>query len=142
MKKQLWLFLFGGAVYYLIEVIYKGSSHWAMFFVGGVAFRFIGWVRVTLSRLHLLWQCALCGVLVTFVEFVSGCILNLRCHWSLWDYSHLPYNVLGQVCLPFTLAWAFLSVPALQMDKLLCRHLAKTSVPTRKISKKLHRHFG
>ena len=30
---------------------------------------------------------------------------------SFWDYSDLPWNLHGRICLPFSLAWGFLSVP-------------------------------
>jgi uncharacterized membrane protein len=30
---------------------------------------------------------------------------------SFWDYSDLPMNLHGRVCLPFSLAWGLLSVP-------------------------------
>ncbi len=138
MKKQIWLFLFGGTVYYLIEVIYKGSSHWAMFLVGGIAFRFIGFIRAVLNHLRLIWQCVLCGAVITLIEFISGCLFNLRYHWSLWDYSHLPYNILGQICLPFTLIWSALSLPALQMDRFLCEKWGDPK-PARKYARKKKR---
>ena len=53
-----------------------------------------------------LWQRALLGAgLITGVEFLSGCVLNLWLRWAVWDYSRLPGNLLGQICLPFTLLW-------------------------------------
>lgn len=119
MKKQLWLFTIGGAVYYLLELFWKGSSHWSMFVVGGICFRAIGMVRVFLSQLNVLWQCLICGTLITAVEFFSGCFINLRLHLFVWDYSALPMNLLGQICLPFTMIWSALSFFGLQADRIL-----------------------
>jgi len=30
---------------------------------------------------------------------------------SFWDYSDMPLNIQGRVCLPFSIAWGLLSVP-------------------------------
>jgi uncharacterized membrane protein len=30
---------------------------------------------------------------------------------SFWDYSRLPGNLHGRVCLPFSVAWSLLSLP-------------------------------
>ena len=46
-------------------------------------------------------QCIIGSFVVTGIEFVSGCIVNLWLGWNVWDYSHLPLNLLGQICLPF-----------------------------------------
>ena len=45
------------------------------------------------------------GGLVTFVEFCAGCVLNLWLGLDIWDYSDIPFNLLGQICLPFSLVW-------------------------------------
>ena len=50
-------------------------------------------------------QCILGAAVVTAVEFISGCIINLWLGWGVWDYSGLPCNVLGQISLPFTILW-------------------------------------
>ena len=61
-----------------------------------------------------LWQRALLGAgLITGVEFLSGCVLNLWLRWAVWDYSRLPGNLLGQICPQFWALWCALSVPAI-----------------------------
>ena len=30
---------------------------------------------------------------------------------AFWDYSDVPFNVHGRVCLPFSIAWGLLSIP-------------------------------
>ena len=30
-------------------------------------------------------------------------------HLNVWDYSHVPMNFMGQICVPFTLLWFPLS---------------------------------
>lgn len=37
--------------------------------------------------------------MVTVLEFITGCIVNIWLGWNVWDYSNMPLNILGQVCL-------------------------------------------
>lgn len=45
------------------------------------------------------------ALFVTAMEFVVGIPLNLMLGLHIWDYSSLPFNLLGQICLPFTVLW-------------------------------------
>lgn len=115
------LFLIGGFLYILIELLYRGYSHWSMFLVGGLMFLAVGRINEVLP-----WETPLClqaligGTMILFVELVSGMILNVWLEWGIWDYSNLPFNVLGQICLPFWAAWIALSVPIILLDDFLC----------------------
>lgn len=35
---------------------------------------------------------------------------------GIWDYSNMPFNILGQICLPFSLLWVVLSACAIVID--------------------------
>lgn len=51
------------------------------------------------------------GMLVTTaIEWLAGWLLFklFRARW--WDYSHMPFNIGGFVCLPFSLLWGVASV--------------------------------
>ncbi|MBO5976151.1 MAG: hypothetical protein J6P94_03100, partial [Oscillospiraceae bacterium] len=61
------------------------------------------------------------------IEFVAGIIINIILGWRVWDYSAHPYNLYGQICLPFALCWFGLSIPAnalceLTRKKIMNRH--------------------
>ena len=47
--------------------------------------------------------------------------LNLMLGLHIWDYSDMPFNFLGQICLPFTILWLFLSLLCIFVDDWL-RH--------------------
>ena len=118
--KNLILFEIGGLIYSLIEIIYRGNTHWTMFIVGGLCFLLVGWINKFFSWDLALWkQMLIGGVIITAVEFVSGCIINLWLGWNVWDYSHVPLNILGQVCLPFYFAWVGLSLIAIILDDII-----------------------
>ena len=61
-------------------------------------------------------QCIIGSFVVTGIEFVSGCIVNLWLGWNVWDYSNMPLNLLGQICLPFSLLWVLVSGIAVILD--------------------------
>lgn len=114
------LFEIGGGLYLLIELLFRGYSHWTMFFVGGLCFLLVGWINEFIPWKVALWkQMLLGGFLITLVEFLSGCLLNLFLGLNIWDYSDLPLNLLGQICLPFSLIWVGLSLVAIVLDDLI-----------------------
>lgn len=110
----------GGLMYLEIEMLFRGRTHWTMFIVGGICFYLVGLVNEVIPWEMPIWQQCLIGALIiTFVEFISGCIINLLLGWSVWNYSDMPFNVLGQICLLFSALWYFLSVPAIILDDYL-----------------------
>lgn len=64
-------------------------------------------------------QCVIGASIVTVGEFITGCIVNLWLGLMVWDYSNMPFNLLGQICLPFALAWVVLSGVAILIDDYL-----------------------
>ncbi len=67
----------------------------------------------------LVEQMFIAATLVTCVEYISGVILNIWLNLGIWDYSNMPLNLLGQICLPFSLAWIALSVVGIFLDDYL-----------------------
>jgi uncharacterized membrane protein len=115
--KYVFLLMFGGSIYCGIEILYRGYTHWTMYFLGGTCFIVCGLVNEVLSwETPLPIQMLLCGICVTALEFISGVILNLILKLNIWDYSNLPFNVLGQICLPFFFAWCLLGLVAIVLD--------------------------
>ncbi len=115
--RPLILFVIGGLLYLLIELVFRGHTHWTMFFVGGLCFVLVGAINEVISwETPLVIQCVIGGVIITAVEFVSGCIINLWLGWAVWDYRDMPFNLLGQICLPFSLLWVLISAVAIVVD--------------------------
>lgn len=94
-----------------IELLFRGRSHYTMFIIGGICFLLVGSLNEVIKKpMSLLTQGIIGAIMITTVEFITGCIVNLYLHWNVWDYSNMPFNVLGQICLPFTLAWVALAI--------------------------------
>lgn len=114
------LFAIGGLLYILIELLWRGRTHWTMFIVGGICFVLVGLVNEIFEwDMPLIKQMFISAIWITIVEFDAGIILNGGYNLNIWDYSHMPFNIWGQVCLPYTILWFFLSCPAIIMDDYL-----------------------
>ncbi|MEG1862124.1 MAG: putative ABC transporter permease [Oscillospiraceae bacterium] len=46
-------------------------------------------------------------ILTTLLEGVAGWALKVIFHTSWWDYSDMPFNIGGYVCLKFSILWGF-----------------------------------
>ena len=119
--KWLWMFGTGGSVYLLLELLYRGHSHISMFFAGGLSAALIFWICCTGGMRRTGWyvRCAVGSAVITAVEFLTGVFVNLHLHLRVWDYSRMPLNLLGQVCLPFSAVWFFLTLPILALGDML-----------------------
>lgn len=77
-----------------------------------------------------LWKQMLIGAsIITILEFVTGIIVNIILEWNVWSYEGVPLNVLGQICLPFSIIWFFLSFFAIVLDDYLRYWLFKEEKP-------------
>lgn len=111
------LFIIGGALYVGVEMLWRGHSHWTMGIVGGVCFVLIGGLNNYLPwEMSLVDQAALGALLVTAVELVVGVVLNLFLGLGIWDYSGMPLNIAGQICLPYMILWFLLSFVCIPLD--------------------------
>lgn len=110
----------GGLLYVLLEILWRGYSHWTMFFVGGVCFVLIGMINEFFTfEIPLVMQMLIGSCIVTLMEFASGCVINLWIGLEVWDYSDMPLNILGQICLPYMVLWFFLSAAGIVLDDYL-----------------------
>ena len=115
--KAVVLAVIGGLIYILVELLWRGHTHISMFVLGGACFVTIGLINELLPwNMGILWQSVIGAVIVTLLEFITGIIVNIWLGLGVWDYSGLPLNIMGQICLPFTLAWGVLSCVASVLD--------------------------
>ena len=116
-KKYGFLFFVGAMIYVVIEKIYRGYSHWTMFLLGGICFIAIGLINEVIPwDMPLLLQMFIGGVIITVLEFITGCIVNLWLEWNVWDYSELPFNLWGQISLFSSIVWVGLSLVGIVLD--------------------------
>ena len=84
-------------------------------FMGGVCLilvdqindRWFGWDT------QLIIQAIIGGIICTSIEFIVGTLDRVVLHLHMWDYSFIPFNYKGIICLPFSIAWCCLSIIAI-----------------------------
>ena len=118
--KSIFLILIGGYLYSGLELLIRGRTHWTMILVGGIAFFIMGQINEIFPfEMPIVLQMFIAGSLTTIVELLAGVILNVFLQLAVWDYSNLPYNLMGQICLYFYLLWILSALPAIILDDYL-----------------------
>lgn len=119
------VFAIGSVGYSVIEILWRGNTHWTMTLTGGACLTTLYYLYDRFQA-QPLWKKALTGAtVITAFEFVVGCIVNLALHWNVWNYEKLPGNILGQICPLFYLLWFLLSIPVVFLCSSLQKQLTK-----------------
>lgn len=114
------LYMLGGTSYVILELLWRGRSHSSMFMLGGLCFLMIGMINEEFSWEMPLWKQQLISTgVVTLFEFICGLIVNVWLGMNVWDYSNLPFNLMGQICLQFSILWFFLALPVIVIDDII-----------------------
>ena len=118
-REFLSVFILGALMYGLLEIIWRGYTHWSMLITGGVCFLVL-YVIAPLSVSPLMK--ALYGsAFITLTELVVGILVNIVWGLDVWDYSDMPYNLFGQISFLYSAYWFILSFAAIP----ICRALRK-----------------
>lgn len=99
------IFLVGSLGYGMLELLFRGYTHWTMMLTGGACLLTLYHLERPFREAPLLLKSAGGALVITIYEFCVGLIVNLWYGWNVWDYSLLPGNILGQICPLFTLLW-------------------------------------
>lgn len=99
------IFILGGCFYGLVEILFRGYTHWSMVLTGGAVVLTFYLLLPQLTNMHVLLAAVIGALTITLYEFFVGCVVNLWFRWNVWDYSNCPGNLLGQICPQFTLIW-------------------------------------
>lgn len=114
----------GGAIYYGFEMMFRGFSHWSMFALGGICLVFCAWQGKWVHWRDPLWKQVLrCTAFITVCEFVTGLIVNKWLHLAVWDYSDQPFQLMGQICLPFAILFSGLAALGILMGGSILHYL-------------------
>ena len=108
-KCSITLFGIGAIGYALIEILWRGRTHWSMCLAGGISF--LGLAKISKKfKNRCLFIKALVGCgFITVIEYIFGIIFNVMLGRKVWDYSKMPLNIGGQVCALYSFFWLVLS---------------------------------
>lgn len=118
LSQHLFAFLMGYFLYSLIEIVIRGYTHWTMSLTGGTILAILYAIN-NRRTMTLIKSCFIGSLLITAVEFAVGIFDNIIMNWNVWDYSDMPLNILGQICLPFTCLWFILCIPSYYLCMLI-----------------------
>lgn len=116
----------GAVGYTLVEMLWRGYSHWTMALTGGAC---LALIYLNESRHHTapLWKRCLVGsLIITNLELAVGFVVNIILRWQVWDYSNQVLNLFGQVCALYSGLWFLLCMPATKLCAGL-RHILNRS---------------
>ncbi len=109
MLKHLFLFSLGAVCYGLIEVAWRGHTHWTMLLLGG--FCLVLLYQLSERDLPLLLQAGLGAGCITLLELCTGLLCNRVLGLAVWDYSREWGNFQGQICPKYSILWFLLCLP-------------------------------
>ena len=112
-KEFITVYCIGSVVYSLIEILWRGFTHWTMSLTGGVCLSLIYLISDKLKKSKMFFKCLCSALTITTVEFLVGCLVNKLLKMNVWDYSKQKFNLFGQICLLYSVLWFFLSIPAI-----------------------------
>ena len=113
--------LVGAGAYRLIEILWRGFTHWTMALTGGLCLSFIYAVGKEYDSTALWKRCLAGCLMITTAELWVGFAVNIILGWNVWSYSGEFMNFHGLICPLYTLLWFLLCIPA----NLVCGLLRK-----------------
>lgn len=103
---------FGGAMCYgMLELVVRGRTHWTMLLTGGIAMTFLMLINQS-KQIDIVIRAVIGSFLITSLEFCVGSVVNISLNMNIWNYSGIPYNILGQICPKYSALWFLLCIPA------------------------------
>lgn len=112
------IFTLGAIGYPLLELMYRGRTHYAMAIAGGTSALLADAIRKRPGSLAKKAMLTAAGI--TAIELACGAVWNRD--YQVWDYRNIPLNWKGQICLPYSLLWCGLSAGLIRLLDLLDQH--------------------
>ena len=119
------LFSFGACGYGLLEIIWRGFTHWSMLLAGGLSFLGLGAIATRFKNRTLLFKAFLGSALITAIEFIFGVVFNIILKKNVWNYSKLPFNIKGQVCALYSFFWMIICLAAVPLADTIKQKMRK-----------------
>lgn len=106
--------LCGGMLYGLLEIVWRGYTHWTMMLLAAMLCIPLDLANECFPWEFSLWTQAISGGLaITAGELLAGLVLNIWLELDIWDYSKLWGNFLGQICPLYAGLWCLLAGPVI-----------------------------
>lgn len=118
-KEYLIICLVGAIGYSIIEILWRGYTHWTMSITGGIGFLLLYLTDLHMQSQNLFFRALVGTAILTFVELVTGCVVNLIFRMGVWDYSSHAGNLLGQICPLYCMLWFLLCISVMPLSRFI-----------------------
>ena len=108
-EKCIFIFLIGGIGYGLLEIAFRGFTHWSMVITGGSALISLYLINHTFPHKSIITKALAGCATITILEFTVGLIVNKLYSFGVWDYTGSPANIFGIISPKFSLCWFAIS---------------------------------
>lgn len=122
-KRNFIIFSVGAIGYGLIEILWRGYTHWSMLCAGGLSFCGLSAIAQKFKTAGFIIKSLLGGALITAIEFIFGIIFNIIFKKNVWDYSRMPFNLFGQICMLYSSFWVIISFFTIPLASLINKKL-------------------
>ena len=102
-KENTVIFTIGAGGYGLIEILWRGYTHWSMLCAGGIVFLGMSRIASALKKASAIIKGIVGGVFVTAVEYAFGIVFNVILKKNV-------FNINGQICALYSVLWVLLSI--------------------------------
>ena len=109
-SNKILLFSVGAVGYGLMEIIWRGYTHWSMLIAGGICFVFFAGINEKFKKTSIIIKGIIGSGFITAIELIFGIIFNVILKKNVWDYSKLPLNFGGQICALYSFIWLIISM--------------------------------
>ncbi len=120
------MFSIGAIGYGIIEIIWRGRTHWSMLTAGGVCFVLLGKISDKMKNAARFVRLIAGSALITTIEFIYGIVFNKILKLKVWDYSKVPFNIMGQICPIYSVLWGFLCIPFMPLAEKVYKKISPT----------------
>ncbi len=62
---------------------------------------------------------------ITAIELIFGIIFNIILKKNVWDYSKMPLNLGGQICMLYSFFWAVISIVFIPFAAFVSKRLSR-----------------
>lgn len=121
--EMMFVFLLGAFGYGLLELFWRGRTHYSMLIAGGLCFFIIYYTNLHYADKSLLFKCFIGMLVITLIEFSIGILVNKVLQLGVWDYSMLKFNIMGQISLLYSALWFLLGIPLAYLVPIIHRFL-------------------
>ena len=84
---------------------------------------FFSKIAEKLKSANLLIKGLIGSAFITSIEFIFGIVFNIILKKNVWDYSKMPFNLCGQICLVYSAIWTVISMICIPFADFVSRRL-------------------